>query len=167
MPLAALLAALAEVPDPRRVQGRRYSMCHLLLFSALAPLAGATSYRNIIAFMALQRERLDAASGACFQRTPAVNTLRYLFLALDGDDLEAAFCCRDRGVSGEPVHDAGGGQPRRRDSPIAVAAADRDVAERLAQLAHQPRQHARRRALRPVPVHHPQLGRNRHPAALR
>ena len=91
MPFAALLAALAEVPDPRRAQGQRYSMRHLLLFSVLATLAGATSYQKIIAFIALQRERLNVVFGACFRRAPAVNTLRHLFLALGRDDLEAAF----------------------------------------------------------------------------
>jgi len=91
VPFAVLLAALAEVPDPRRAQGQRYSMSHLLLFSVLATLAGATSYQKIIAFIALQRERLNAVFGACFRRAPAVNTLRHLFLALGRDDLEAAF----------------------------------------------------------------------------
>ena len=43
VPFAALLAALEEVPDPRRPQGRRYAMSHLLLFAVLAVLAGATS----------------------------------------------------------------------------------------------------------------------------
>jgi predicted transposase YbfD/YdcC len=66
-------------------------MRHLLLFSVLATLAGATSYQKIIAFIALQRERLNAAFGAGFRRAPAVNTLRHLFLALGRDDLEAAF----------------------------------------------------------------------------
>ena len=96
MPFAALLAALAEVPDPRRAQGQRYSMRHLLLFSVLATLAGATSYQKIVAFMALQRERLNTVFGACFRRAPAVNTLRHLFLALGRDDLEAAFRCHAR-----------------------------------------------------------------------
>ena len=91
MPFAFLLAALADVPDPRRPQGQRYSMSHLLLFSVLATLAGATSYQKIIAFIVLQRERLNVVFGACFRRTPAVNTLRHLFLALGRDDLEAAF----------------------------------------------------------------------------
>ena len=91
MPLAVLLAALAEVPDPRRAQGQRYSIRHLLLFSVLAVLAGATSYQKIIAFIALQRERLNTVFGACFRRAPAVNTLRHLFLTLGPDDLEAAF----------------------------------------------------------------------------
>jgi len=91
VPFAVLLAALAEVPDPRRAQGQRYSMSHLLLFSVLATLAGATSYKKIVAFIALQRGRLNAVFGACFRRAPAVNTLRHLFLALGRDDLEAAF----------------------------------------------------------------------------
>jgi len=66
-------------------------MGHLLLFSVLAVLTGATSYKRIIAFIALQRERLNAVFDACFRRAPAVNTLRHLFLALDGGELEAAF----------------------------------------------------------------------------
>src|SRR3954465_5459568 len=91
MPFAALLAALAEVRDPRRGQGRRYSLRHLLLFSVLAVLAGATSHQGIVTFIALQRERLNTVFGARFRRAPAVNTLRHLFLTLGRDDLEAAF----------------------------------------------------------------------------
>jgi len=91
VPFAALLAALADVRDPRRRQGQRYSMRHLLLFSVLAVLTGATSYQGIITFIALQRERLNTVFGASFRRAPAVNTLRHLFLTLGRDDLEAAF----------------------------------------------------------------------------
>src|SRR5215211_4994952 len=91
VPFAPLLAALAEVRDPRRAQGQRYSLRHLLLFSVLAVLAGAISYQGIVTSIGLQRERLNAAFGARFRRAPAVNTLRHLFLALDRDDLEAAF----------------------------------------------------------------------------
>ncbi len=91
MPFAVLLAALAAVPDPRRPQGQRYNMSHLLLFSVLGVLAGATSYKKIIAFIALRRERLNAVFDADFRRAPAVNTLRHLFLALGPDDLEAVF----------------------------------------------------------------------------
>ena len=98
MPFAVLLAALAVVRDPRRPQGRRYSKRHLLLFSVLAVLAGATSYKKIIAF-ALQRERLNAIFGAGFRRAPAVNILRHLFLALGPDNLEAAFRRHARDLS--------------------------------------------------------------------
>jgi len=99
VPFAVLLAALATVRDPRRPQGQRYSMSHLLLFSVLAVLTGATSYKKIIAFIALQRDRLNAVFGAGFRRAPAVNTLRHLFLALGPDDLEAAFRRHARGLS--------------------------------------------------------------------
>ena len=106
MPFAVLLAALAEVPDPRRAQGQRYSMRHLLLFSVLAMLAGATSYQKIIAFIALQRERLNAVFGACFRRAPAVNTRSHLLLALGGDDLEAAFRRHARDLNARPAPEA-------------------------------------------------------------
>src|ERR687897_2668169 len=89
MPFGPLLAALAEIHDPRRRQGQRYSLSHLLLFSVLAVLAGAPSYQKIITFIAVQR--LNTAFGAGLRRAPAVNTLRRLFLALERDDLEAAF----------------------------------------------------------------------------
>ena len=91
VPFTTLLAALETIEDPRRPQGRRYSMSHLLLFSVLAVLAGATSYQSIVTFMAVHRERLNAAFGARLRRAPAVNTLRHLFVTLDPDALEAAF----------------------------------------------------------------------------
>src|SRR3712207_5577920 len=90
-PFAPLFAALSTVRDPRRAQGLRYTLPHLLLFSVLAVLAGATSYRRIRLFIGVHRERLNAAFGASFRRTPAINTLRNLFHALDPADLEAAF----------------------------------------------------------------------------
>jgi hypothetical protein len=39
------------VPDHRRPQGRMYDLGHLLLFSVLAVVSGATSYRKIQRFM--------------------------------------------------------------------------------------------------------------------
>jgi hypothetical protein len=91
VPFAGLLAALERIPDPRRRQGRRYPLAPLLLFSVLAVLAGATSYRGILTFIGVHRERLNAVFGARFRRAPAVNTLRGLFLALEPAELEAAF----------------------------------------------------------------------------
>src|SRR4051794_11288923 len=91
VPFAGLLAALDRIPDPRRRQGQRYGLAHLLLFSVLAVLAGATSYRRIRLFIGVHRERLDATFGARFRRAPAVNTLRALLHALDPGELEAAF----------------------------------------------------------------------------
>src|ERR687884_1755263 len=91
VPFAGLLAALQGTPDPRRRQGQRYSLAPLLLFSVLAVLAGATSYRRIRLFIGVHRERLNATFGPRFRRAPAINTLRTLFHALDPAEIEAAF----------------------------------------------------------------------------
>src|SRR3954462_15023810 len=91
VPFAGLLAALDRIPDPRGRQGRRYGLAHLLLFSVLAVLAGATSYRRIRLFIGVHRERLNATCGPRSRRAPAVNTLRALLHALDPAELEAAF----------------------------------------------------------------------------
>ena len=91
VPFAGLLAALEQIPDPRRRQGQRYSLAPLLLFAVLAVLAGATSYRRIRLFIGVHRERLNAVFGASFRRAPAINTLRTLFHALDPTEIEAAF----------------------------------------------------------------------------
>src|SRR4051794_41638755 len=71
MPFGSLLAALEGIRDPRRPQGQRYSLSHLLLFSVLAVLAGATSYQKIITFIAVQRDRLNTAFGTGLRRAPA------------------------------------------------------------------------------------------------
>jgi hypothetical protein len=99
VPFAGLLAALEQIPDPRRRQGRRYPLSHLLLFSVLAVLAGATSYRGLRVFMAVHRERLNTVFGTALRRAPAVNTVRTLFQALDPAALEAAFRQHARGLS--------------------------------------------------------------------
>src|SRR3954451_14228227 len=91
VPFAGLLAALDRIPDPRRAQGKRYPLAHLLLFSVPAVLAGATSYRRIRLFIGAPGERLNAPSGPCSRPPPAVTTLRALLHALDPAELEAAF----------------------------------------------------------------------------
>src|SRR3954469_14111369 len=88
VPFAALLSALSGIPDPRRSQGRRHPLAHLLLFSVLAVLAGAPPARGVLTLIGVPRGRLTAAFGARRRRAPAVNTLRNLFLALDPVDLE-------------------------------------------------------------------------------
>ena len=41
------LAFLAAIPDPRRAEGKRYEQRYVLLFSILAVVTGANSYRGI------------------------------------------------------------------------------------------------------------------------
>src|SRR3954466_16102860 len=131
VPFAGLLAALEGIPDPRRRQGRRYPLAHLLLFSVLAVLAGATSYRGILSFIGVHRERPNATLGTRLRRAPAVNTLRNLFLALDPVDLETAFRRHARGLReaapgrGRPVVALDGKILRRSFAPLHDRAAAR------------------------------------------
>ena len=43
VPLTCLYAALQELPDPRRAQGKRYELALILCLLVLAKLAGQTS----------------------------------------------------------------------------------------------------------------------------
>ena len=91
VPFSRLLSALSEVPDPRRAAGKRYPLAPLLLFTVLALLSGATSYRRIIVFLEQRRELLNELFGVALRRAPSVNTLRTVLQDLDADALEQAF----------------------------------------------------------------------------
>src|SRR5688500_1929801 len=91
VPFCRLLDALGEVPDPRRAEGKRYPLTPLLLFTVLALLSGATSYRRIIIFLEQRRIVLNTLFGVSLKRAPSIDTLRTVLQDLDGDALEQAF----------------------------------------------------------------------------
>jgi predicted transposase YbfD/YdcC len=91
VPFCRLRDALSEVPDPRRAEGKRYPLAPLLLFTVLALLSGATSYRHIICFLEQRRIVLNALFGCTLKRAPSLNTLRTVLQMLDRDALEEAF----------------------------------------------------------------------------
>ncbi len=91
VPFSRLLAALSDVPDPRRAQGKRYPLPYLLMFTVLALLSGARSYRGVITFLDQRQAVLNERFGCRLRRAPAVNTLRTVLQALDAETLEAAF----------------------------------------------------------------------------
>lgn len=88
---APLLVLLAEVPDPRRAEGKLYKLPHVLLFSILAVVAGSNSYRGIVTFIDVHRRRLNAAFGLRWRRAPAHTTIRYILQGLDPAAVEAVF----------------------------------------------------------------------------
>ena len=90
-PFSNLLAALVDVPDPRRAQGKRYPLPYLLMFTVLALLSGAKSYRGVITFLEQRREHLNHHFGVDLQRAPVVNTLRTVLQSLPTEALEEAF----------------------------------------------------------------------------
>jgi len=88
---APLLAVLSEIPDPRRGQGRKYKLPHVLLFSILAVVTGCNSYRGIVTCIDVHRSELNAAFGLRWRRAPAHTAIRYILQGLAAADVEAAF----------------------------------------------------------------------------
>jgi len=94
-----LLDVLADVPDPRRAEGKLYKLPHVLLFSILAIVAGCNSYRgverrrspDIVTFIDVHRRRLNMAFGLNWRRAPAHTAIRYILQGLDPAGVEAAF----------------------------------------------------------------------------
>lgn len=104
VPFSRLLAALEDVRDPRRARGKRYPLPNLLLFTVLALLSGARSYRGIITFLDQRRDHLNQHFGVNLKRAPALNTLRHVLQTLDTTDLEEVLRRHAKGFLPEPEH---------------------------------------------------------------
>lgn len=90
-PFEAILKVIAEIPDNRRGQGRRYTLPHLLLFTILAVMTGANSYRSICTFIEIRFQDLTNIFGLRWRRAPAHTSIRSILLGIDRDMLEQAF----------------------------------------------------------------------------
>jgi len=82
---------LFKVKDHRRKQGRRYELGHILLFSILAILSGATSYRKIQKFIVGHYDTLDEIFDLDWDRMPTHTTLRDIIQGTSGRELEQSF----------------------------------------------------------------------------
>jgi hypothetical protein len=85
------LSLLATIPDPRRAEGKLYKLPHVLLFSILAIVAGANSYRGIRTFIKVHRPKLNKAFKIGWKRPPAHTAIRYILQGLKAQDVEKAF----------------------------------------------------------------------------
>jgi hypothetical protein len=90
MPITLLLL-FSQVGDPRRGQGKMYPLAPILLFTVLAMLAGAVSYRQVHAFIRTHLDRLNSTFGVFLRKAPAYTTLRFILQGLDGAELERVF----------------------------------------------------------------------------
>jgi len=86
-----LLACLSDVPDPRRVQGKQYHLEYVLLFTILAIVSGANSYRGVQKFMKVHRKRLNKVFGLKWKKAMVFSALRKIILCLETEDVEKAF----------------------------------------------------------------------------
>ena len=94
-----LLSYMEVVVDPRRSQGKRYDLPHLLLFSVLALLSGAVSYRDIARFMKVRHEALNALFKLRWKGSPSKSMLKDTLCALDIEGIEQAFRAYSRALS--------------------------------------------------------------------
>lgn len=86
-----LLSIFGEIPDPRRGQGKMYPLAPILLFTVLAMLSGAVSYRQVHAFIKAHLDRLNAAFDLSLKRAPAYSSVRFILHGLDGKTLRGSF----------------------------------------------------------------------------
>src|SRR5215213_2788812 len=98
----SLLAAFAEVPDPRKPRGRRHPLPALLALSTAAMLSGARSLYPIARWGRLQRPEVVRALGFTRERTPCVAKPHRAFKGLGA----AAFARAPAGWAGATLGDA-------------------------------------------------------------
>lgn len=85
-----LYSHLSAIDDPRRREGRRFELPYLLMFTLLAIISGANSYRSITRFMEVRLDWFKALTGVQWPRAPSHTGLRKCLLKLDGNEIEAA-----------------------------------------------------------------------------
>lgn len=87
-----LASCLAAIPDSRRAEGKIYGQVGVILFSILAMLSGARSYRQIHTLIRARLALLNAAfPDAALRRAPAYTSVRGILQRIDPAELEQAF----------------------------------------------------------------------------
>src|SRR2546426_12626552 len=80
-----------QVKDPRRNQGKRFSITSILLLALAAMLSNHLSELAIAQWGAAQSEEVKKALGFSTGITPHQTTIQRLFRRLNTDEVEAAF----------------------------------------------------------------------------
>jgi hypothetical protein len=110
---STLLSLFSQVSDPRRGQGKMYSLAPILLFTVLAMLAGARSYRQVHAFIRTHLDRLNGEFGLSLRRAPAYSSVRFILHGLDAEEMEQRFRDHAACLAEAPIEGA--------STPMAVA----------------------------------------------
>ncbi len=86
-----LKSFLLKIKDHRRKQGRRYELGHVLLFSVLAILSRADSYRKVHKFIVNRYGILNKMFKLNWKRVPAHTTVRNIIQGVSASELEKGF----------------------------------------------------------------------------
>src|SRR4029078_13715219 len=86
-----LLTCLTAIPDRRRAEGKMYGQAGVILFSILAMVSGARSYRQIHTLIDRRLGLLNAAfPGAALRRAPAYTSVRCILPGVDAGEMGRA-----------------------------------------------------------------------------
>jgi len=79
-----------SIKDHRSKQGQRYDLAHVLLFTILAMLSHATSYRKVHSCIMIHFETLKPLFALSWKRAPAYTTIRNILKGMAPEDAEKA-----------------------------------------------------------------------------
>lgn len=86
-----LLDYLSKINDPRRSQGKRYQLKYILLFSILAILSGAKSYRDVACFLKKRYKQLNKLFKLKWKKSLSKSQLRDILCSIEIDSIESSF----------------------------------------------------------------------------
>lgn len=86
-----LLSIFNEITDHRSPKARQYELSYILLFTVLAILSGADSYRTVQTFIAEKLPFLKEEFNLKWRKAPAHTTIRQIILGIAPEELEKAF----------------------------------------------------------------------------
>ena len=86
-----ILTFLDDLQDHRRAQGRRYELKFIILFSIMAILSNAKSYRQISSFIKMHYKTLKEEFELSWKKYPAYTTVRNIIRGVDPKEMEACF----------------------------------------------------------------------------
>lgn len=86
-----IITFLDDIKDHRRSQGQRYELQFIVLFSIMAILSNARSYRDIARFMKKHFKKLQKDFGLKWEKAPAYTTVRNIIQGIDKQELESCF----------------------------------------------------------------------------
>jgi len=86
-----IITFLDDLKDHRRLQGQRYELKFIILFSIMAFLSNAKSYRDVERYIKSHFDTLKKDFGIKSKKPPGYTTIRNILLGVDWQELEGCF----------------------------------------------------------------------------
>ena len=86
-----LLTIFHAIPDHRRPQGRLYDLAFILLFTVLAIMSGADSYRKVASFITVHFQTLKERFHLKWRKPPGYTAIRKIIQGVNPEALEQGF----------------------------------------------------------------------------